>query len=99
MSREVMQQALEALEAGWSVAYTGKDARQLGEVAIAALRAALDAPRPESDAQRYRKLVASGKFCASGSGAGWALVCGVGRADKAELDAAADALPSAPEAL
>ena len=48
----------------------------------------------EADARRYRKLVASGKFCAAGSGAGWGLVCGVGRADKAELDAAADALPA-----
>ena len=48
----------------------------------------------EKDAERYRKLVASGNFCAASSGAGWGLVCGTWRANKAELDAAADALPA-----
>lgn len=45
------------------------------------------------DAERYRKLCASGKYCASDLGPGWGLsLCG-GRAAKAELDAAVDAMP------
>ena len=39
--REAAQQALEALEIGWSTTHTGKDARELGMKAITALRAAL----------------------------------------------------------
>ena len=39
--QKAVQMALEALEIGWDYRYTGKDARQLGERAIQALRAAL----------------------------------------------------------
>ena len=47
------------------------------------------------DAKRYRKLVASGKYCAASIGGGWGLSCGNGPRDsKAHLDAAADALPA-----
>ena len=52
-----------------------------------------------NDAGRYRKLVASEKFCASNRGVGWGLVYGVGCADKAELDAAVDAMPDIDAAL
>lgn len=49
----------------------------------------------EADARRYRKLVASGKYCAASIGGGWGLSCGNGPRDsKAHLDAAADALPA-----
>ena len=47
------------------------------------------------DAERYRKLVATGKFCAAAFGNGWGLSCGHGRISKAELDAAADAISDA----
>lgn len=49
------------------------------------------------DAERYRKLVACGKYAADSIGGGWGLAhSGVhtGRSSKAELDAAADALPA-----
>ena len=49
----------------------------------------LDALR--KDAERYRKLVASGKYCAASIGGGWGLG---GKSTKAQLDAAADALPA-----
>ena len=45
------------------------------------------------DAERYRKLIASGKYCAASMGGAWGLSCGNGgHVSKAELDAAADAL-------
>ena len=47
------------------------------------------------DAERYRKLKASGKYCAASFGGGWGLTTGrPGSADSAALDAAADALPA-----
>jgi hypothetical protein len=40
-------------------------------------------------------LVATGKYCAASIGGGWGLSCGNGgRGTKADLDAAADALPA-----
>lgn len=45
-----------------------------------------------NDAERYRKLVATGKYSAASIGGGWGLACGAGRWTKAELDSAADAL-------
>lgn len=59
------------------------------------LRAACkDAAAKMPDAERYRKLCATGKYCASSIGGGWALSCSEGPTSKAELDAAADALPA-----
>ena len=49
------------------------------------------------DAERYRKLIASGNFCV-GTFGGWALRCGGSLDTKAELDAAADALPAVGDA-
>lgn len=43
------------------------------------------------DAERYRKLVATGNYCPASIGIGWGLV---GRATKAQLDAKADELPA-----
>lgn len=54
------------------------------------------APHPDTpDAERYRKLVASGKYTPSSIGGGWALACSGEPCSRAELDAAADALPAA----
>lgn len=44
-----LQQALDALEIGWSPTYTGNDAREIGERAIAAAREALAAPQPAQE--------------------------------------------------
>jgi hypothetical protein len=49
------------------------------------------------DAERYRKLIASGNFCA-GTFGGWALRCGGSPDTKMELDAAVDALPAVGDA-
>ena len=52
------------------------------------------AKKTRNDAERYRKLVATGKFCALSTG-GCGLGVGYGSRDsKAQLDAAADSLPS-----
>ena len=72
---------------------------EAGVAAIDAVLARMEHNKAQHDAmvkeaERYRKLVASGNFCAASSGAGWGLVCGTWRASKAELDAAADALPA-----
>ena len=45
------------------------------------------------DAERYRKLKASGKYCAASIGGGWGLSCGNGtRASDEALDSAIDAM-------
>jgi hypothetical protein len=46
------------------------------------------------DAERYRKLAASGKFCRASFGGGWGLALGGKATPKQELDDAADALPA-----
>jgi cell division protein FtsB len=51
------------------------------------------------DAERYRKLVATGKYTAACIGGGWGLACGGAPWTKAELDAAADALPDVDAAM
>ncbi len=52
------------------------------------------AEKNRNDAERYRKLVATGKFCALSTG-GWGLGVGYGPRDsKDQLDAAADSLPA-----
>lgn len=57
-------------------------------------RAADELAALRNDADRYRKLVATGKFCALSTG-GWGLSVGYGPRDsKDQLDAAADALPA-----
>ena len=48
--------------------------------------------RDMADAERYRALRASGKFCPAVSGAGWALAVGGGSPSSfCDLDKAADA--------
>ena len=45
----------------------------------------------EKDAERYRKLVATGNYCPASIGIGWGFG---GRATKAQLDSKADELPA-----
>lgn len=60
MSRKLLQQALDALETGWEPRYTGKDARAMGEAAIATLRAALAQPTPTPD---YNDRLTKALYC------------------------------------
>ena len=66
----------------------------LDDVAATSPKAKAELAALRKDADRYRKLVATGKFCALSTG-GCGLSFGYGTSDsKDQLDAAADALPA-----
>jgi len=100
MARRAWDAAVAAELASMRMCFEAADAerRELRERAmraeaelarVVAAERELDALR--KDAERYRKLVASGKYCAASIGGGWGLG---GNSTKAQLDAAADALPA-----
>lgn len=75
----------------WRITYqSSEQAARAAYATIARLTAEVEALR--DDAERYRHLVKSGKFCPSVSNNGWALSVGASNpSTKAELDDAIDA--------